>query len=262
MEKETKQQEIDIYCIIRDVLHDLWVAIIVGISAAFLAYIGARLLYQPTYTSRTTFVVSARNSSTGAYANLMKTQKLTDVFQSVMDSHVLKKKVSEGLGLDSFDGTVKIRVVPETNLLSVYVRSDSPEMSLELLRGMMEYYPEVGENVLGDVVMEIFEEPGYPSAPDEEFRGKEIMEKAFLIGMAVMIAILALLSFMKDTVKNQEEIAEKLDTAAFGILCHERKYRNLKDFLLRRKKKNSGNGTFGKLRLCRSNEKNPHEAFV
>ena len=60
MEKETKQQEIDIYCIIRDVLHDLWVAIIVGISAAFLAYIGARLLYQPTYTSRTTFVVSAR----------------------------------------------------------------------------------------------------------------------------------------------------------------------------------------------------------
>lgn len=66
LERETRQQEIDIYCIIRDVFHDLWVAVAIGISAAFLAYIGGRLLYQPTYTSRTTFVVSSRNGSTGA----------------------------------------------------------------------------------------------------------------------------------------------------------------------------------------------------
>lgn len=172
-------QEIDIYCIIRDVFHDLWVAVAIGISAAFLAYIGGRLLYQPTYTSRTTFVVSSRNGSTGAYANLTKTQKMTEVFRSVMDSNVLKKMVSDGLGMDSFDGKVKIKVVPETNLLSVSVTADSPETALKLLRGMLEYYPEVGRNVLGEVVMEIFEKPGYPAAPDQVFRGRRLCRKHF-----------------------------------------------------------------------------------
>lgn len=262
MERETRQQEIDIYCIIRDVFHDLWVAVAIGISAAFLAYIGGRLLYQPTYTSRTTFVVSSRNGSTGAYANLTKTQKMTEVFRSVMDSNVLKKMVSDGLGMDSFDGKVKIKVVPETNLLSVSVTADSPETALKLLRGMLEYYPEVGRNVLGEVVMEIFEKPGYPAAPDQVFRGKEIMQKAFLIGTAVMLILLAMLSCLKDTVKNEKEAAEKLDTTLFGVLCHERKYRNNQGFSEEEEKENSDYRAVRKLWLYRGNEEDADEASV
>ena len=57
---------VDFYTIFRDVLKNLWMVIIIGISAAFLSYIGASLLYHPEYRSQTTFVVSARGSNTGA----------------------------------------------------------------------------------------------------------------------------------------------------------------------------------------------------
>lgn len=237
MEKEKIQQKIDIYCIFRDVLRDLWVAVIIGISIAFIAYIGGKLSYQASYTSQTTFVVSAKENGVGAYENMSKTQKLTEIFQSVMDSQVLKKKVSEKLKLNGFPGTIDIAVVPETNLLTVSVTSDTPDMAFRLLKAMLECYPEIGEKVLGEVVLEVFEEPGYPFVANQYFYGEAIMKRAFMLGFICMIGILAIASCMKDTVKNEQDVSQKLDTTVFGVLQHERKYRNLKDFLRRKKKK-------------------------
>lgn len=93
MENELQKKQMEnIYNIVRDVMKNWWVIICIAISVSLLSYIGASVMYHPTYTSRTTFVVSARGSSMGAYANESKTQKLTDTFRSVMDSQLLKRK--------------------------------------------------------------------------------------------------------------------------------------------------------------------------
>lgn len=170
MEKEMQKKQMeDIYNIFRDVLKNWWVVLFIALSAAFLSYIASAVSYSPTYTSNTTFVVSAKGSTTGAYANESQTQKLTDVFRAVLDSQILKKKVADSLEMDSFPGTVRIAVVPETNLLTVSVTGYSPEISFRLLNGILEHYPEVSKNVLGDVVLEVFEEPNFPSRPDQAF---------------------------------------------------------------------------------------------
>lgn len=139
--------------------------------------------------------------------------------------------------MESFPGTVTIAVVPETNLLTVSVTSDSPEISFKLLKSMLEHYQDVSKNVLGEVVMEVFEEPNFPSAADVAFRGGSVMKKGFLAGVVLMIALLALMSYQKDNVKSEEEVTEKLDTTVFGTLNHEASYRNLKARLKRQKKK-------------------------
>lgn len=59
----------DLYAIFQDIIKNLWMVLLVAISAAFLTYVGAYMLYQPEYRSSTTFVVSAKASSTGAYAS-------------------------------------------------------------------------------------------------------------------------------------------------------------------------------------------------
>ena len=92
MEKEIQKKQIeDMYNVVRDVLKNWWVILFIAISVSLLTYIGAAWMYHPTYTSSTTFVVSAKGSSTGAYANQSQTEKLTDTFQSVMNSQILKK---------------------------------------------------------------------------------------------------------------------------------------------------------------------------
>ena len=228
---------VDFYTIFRDVLKNLWMVIIIGISAAFLSYIGASLLYHPEYRSQTTFVVSARGSNTGAYANLSQTQKLASVFRTVLDSQILKKRVAETWGMESFDGTVNISIVPETNLLTVSVTSDSPETSFRLLNTMLDVYPEISNNILGEVVMEVFEDPNFPSSPTEYFHGRDVMERAFLIGAGVMICIFAVISYMTDTVKTEKQASAKLDAPLVASVYHERKYRNIRAFLSRKKKK-------------------------
>lgn len=238
MEKELQKKQMeDVYNIIHDVLKNWWVILCIAISASFLTYIGSSILYHPTYTSSTTFVVSAKGSSTGAYANQSKTQKLTDTFQSVMDSQILKKKVAESLEMDTFPGTVEIAVVPETNLLTVSVTSDSSDISFKLLDSMLENYQEVSKNVLGEVVLEVFEEPNFPSAPNESFHGKDMMKKGFLAGALVMVVLLGVMSYLKDSVKSEDDVEEKLDTTLFGVLSHEPTYRNLKARIKRQKKR-------------------------
>ena len=238
MDNEQHKKQIEtIYNIARDVIKEWWVVLFMAISISMLSYIASAIIYHPTYTSSTTFVVSARASSVGAYANQSHTEELTETFRSVMNSQILKKKVAEAIGAESFNGTVDIAVVPETNLLTVSVTSDSPEISFTLLNGLLEHYPTIGKNVLGDVVLEVFEEPNYPSVADQLFAGRTIMKRSFIIAMVAVIGILSMLSYLKDSVKTKEEIAEKLDTTIFGELEHEPAYRDWKARIRRNKKK-------------------------
>ena len=236
-QKEREAAVTDFYTLFLDVVRQWWVILIVGISVAFLSYIIASFLYQPKYVSQTTFVVSARGSNTGAYANLSQTQQMAEVFKTVLDSQVLKDKVAEALEIDSFDGEVNVSIVPETNLLNVTVAADSPTTAFRLLNTMLEQYPSVSQNVLGSVVLEVFEAPSYPSAPAERFQGSLVMKRGFLAGAGVMMALFAFLSFMRDSVKNEKDVRNKLDTMLFATVYHERKYQNLRAFFKRKKKK-------------------------
>ena len=227
----------DFFAIFHDVLKNLWMVILVGISVAFLAYVWSYVTYHPQYVSRTTFVVSAKGSNVGAYANLSQTQRLAEVFKTVLDSDVLKKKVAEQLQKDSFEGTVSVSIVPETNLLSVSVTADSPTTAFQQLNTMLEQYPSVSQNVLGDVVLEVFEAPNYPASPSVVFQGDEMMKRGFLVGAAAMIVLFALVSYFKDTVKNEKEVEIKLDTTLCASVYHESKYKNIRSFLKRERKK-------------------------
>lgn len=55
------------------------------------------------------------------------------------------------------------------------------------------------------------------------------MKKAFLISAAVLVLGMAVLSYLKDTVKNKNEVSEKIDAKLLGIVSHERKAKSLKE---------------------------------
>lgn len=169
---DRKEMTADLYTLVIDVLKNLWAAVAVGIAAALLVYVAASLRYVPQYRSSTTFVVSARGTSTGAYANVSAASQKAEVFQTVLDSQVLKNRVAGELGLQAFEGTVDISIVPETNLLSVSVTAGSPEMAYRLLRTMLEIYPEVSRSVMGDVVLEILKIPTIPRRRSGPFRAE------------------------------------------------------------------------------------------
>ena len=118
--------EINFPSAIRTVLKNLWVVILLCISAFLIAVSVVRLTYVPRFTSTTTLMVGARDS-TNAYNSLTTTQSMASVFMEVFQSNVLRDKVSEQMPDGTFDGAVSTAVIPQTNLLVVSVTSSSPD---------------------------------------------------------------------------------------------------------------------------------------
>lgn len=225
------------YVIIRDVLKNCITVFCVALSAALMAQIISAMLYVPQYTSRCTMVVSAKVNSNGVYTDANETEKLTDTISAVLNSNVLKKKTAEALGMQSFDGEININILPQTNLLEVSVISSHPATSFKLLSAMLELYPELSKYILGDVVMDIFEEPSFPAYPSNRLNTAKINKWAILTASGVVVLLFGVYSYYHETVKSKWDAEEKLDAKLLGVLHHESHYRNLKAVLLRKKKK-------------------------
>ncbi len=234
----SKPKYLDIaYVVLRDILKN-WITIVcISLSAAIFAYISAAVCYVPRFTSRCTMIVSAKVNNTGVYTDTTETEKLTDTIKAVLTSTVLKKKTAEHVGMSSFNASISVNVIPTTNLLEISVNSTNPHTSFKLLKTMLEIYPEMSTDILGNIVMEIFEEPSFPSSPSNPFKFKKNISLSIIISSVAIILFAALYSYLLDTVKNEWDASEKLDAKLLGITYHETSYKNLKARLLRKKKR-------------------------
>ena len=102
---QASQLSLDLVTIVRDILKRWYLIVTAALIAGMAAYVLSGILYVPTYQTTTTFVVSARGSSTTVYQNLSATTNLATVFSEVLNSSILRSTILEELGMDSFDGT-------------------------------------------------------------------------------------------------------------------------------------------------------------
>ncbi len=225
------------YMTLRDILKNWFAILCIAISAALFTYILISASYVPEYTSRCTMIISAKENSTGAFANTSETEKLTNTITAVMNSSILKKKTAEAVGAGSFDGTININIIPKTNLMELSVTSLNPNLSFRLLKSMLEIYPELSKDILGEIVIEVFEEPSFPSFPANPLEYKRTVTISFLLGAFAVTAIIVLISLTSGTVKNEWEATEKIDTKLLTVLYHEATYKNFKAKLMRDKKR-------------------------
>lgn len=238
MENNNKPKYLDVaYVVLRDILKN-WIAIVcTALSAAIFAYIIASVSYTPIYTSTCTLIVNAKNNNLGVYADKTETEKLTDTIKATMNTSVLKKEVAKELGMADFDGEITVTVLPNTNLLTISVQSSRPSTAFLLLKTLLDKYPELTRDTLGDIVMQIFEEPSLPSSPSNPFRVRNTILLSIGIATFSVILLAALYSYLLDTVKNEWDAAEKIDGKLLGIIYHEDTYKNFRNRLLRKKKR-------------------------
>ena len=117
--------QIDPVSMIKDVSRQWWVILILSLSASLFAFVWAEKTYQPRYTVTSTFVVTAKGMNSNIYQNLSSAKELAESFSHVLDSNVLKKKVTEDLGMSSFRAETAVSILPETNLMELTVTADS-----------------------------------------------------------------------------------------------------------------------------------------
>ena len=211
-----------------DVLRRWYLIAAIALIAALAAYAGTEFLYQPQYTASTTFVVSMQGSSSSVYQNLTATTNLAATFSEVLNSSFLRKSVVQTLGTGSFNGRIEASAIEETNLLTVRVTDSSPRTAFLATRAIIDNHAGLTRQIMGDVILEVLQQPSVPSAPSNPMRAGSNAKRAAIFAGAASCALLALLSCMRDAVRSTEEASRKLDCRVLGEVHHERKRRTLR----------------------------------
>ena len=232
---QNNELPLDIFSIIRALIKDWWMILTAGIIGAMLAYFMVGSAYTPTYTSSMTFIVSSKGA-TNSLSDLTAANEMAETFSEVLNSRLLKKKVQQELNLSYLPGEISTTVVEGTNLMSLRVSAPSPEHAFKIMKSVLNNYSEITDHVLSNVVLDVLDAPQVPLAPSNPISASAMMKKYALMGMALMAALLALIDYLRDDVKNEKEVEQKLDTALFGTIYHEVKNKTLRTQLHKTKK--------------------------
>ncbi len=223
--KQSKTEILEIiewHSLARDVIRNFWAVILAGIIAFLGIYIAEHSVYTPEYKSEATLVVRAKAASSLAYNNLSASSEMASIYTKVFTQSSMKKLAAENAGYESFSGEISASVYNSTNLLNLTVVSSDPETAYNLLKSVLEVYPEVSDAVFSNSVIDVIVRPEMPVSPSNSISSIRRIEISVLVA-AAMFALILVLSFLRGTVKNVRLFEKKIDTNLLGTITHERR---------------------------------------
>lgn len=214
-------RQMNVFSIVRDVLREWWVILILAVSVSLFTNIWVTAHYEPVYKTKIIFAVTTKGMNKNIYQNLTSAKELTTRFTQVLDSNVLKKKVTEDLGLEEFTAQTSAMQIPETNMVELDVSAGSAMDAYRILNSIMDNYDTVSDYVIGNVILEVIQPPSIPVSPSNYLDVKTAMVRSFWIGALLAALGFAWLSYMRDTIKSPEQLSEKIDAKLLGTIYRE-----------------------------------------
>ena len=225
--------EINLPSLFAILLKNLWVCVLMCISAV-LCFTGVwQLSYVPEYTSAATFMVSAKDS-TSAYNSLTLTQSMATVFVEVFQSNVLREKIADQMPGGVFDGAIHTTTVPETNLLIVTVTSSQPDTAFNALNLLVDNYSSISDYLFANAQLEVIKDPVVPVAPSNGVDLSDRYPWVVIAALAGTWAIMVAIYVLRDTVKTPAAARRKIDARLLRVIGHERKNKTLRSKLRRK----------------------------
>lgn len=229
-------EHIPLLLIARELWRKLGLILMFAATVAACGYIAATLLYRPVYQTQTTFVVSVRNGST-VYANLNTASSMAETLSTFFEGDVMRKCITNDIGAVS--GTIKAKQIPETNLLTMTVSAPTQRDAHRITQSVLRSYNEQANKLLGDVALDVLCRPTVPVAPANSSGAVRIAKLSGLAGLLAAALYLAVRVYLRDTVKCEADVEQKLDTRLLATVRHEKKYKTLRAQLCLRKRKTS-----------------------
>lgn len=222
-------KSIDLRSILRDLLKIFWVIVLASVSAFLAVTGGYNLSYKPEYTSTATLAVNVKGNNGGSYSSLYLTNEMAEIFGEVFQSSALRKKIAESMGVDSFEGAISISLIEETNLMTLTVVSDTPKNAYSVIVAALENYDTVSDYLFTNANLTILKDPTVPFAPSNPKDSSRIAKLATLGAAVLSAGAIAVLSFLRPTVKNSGKAKDQLDGKIVGVIPHVKKYKTKDD---------------------------------
>lgn len=226
--KEHEIEPIDLISILNDffrIFRRMWAWILLlAIAGSVVFYARARMQYTPMYTASATFTVNIQqdqqgssDSSSLAFFDNSAAEQMATTFPYILTSGVLRRKVAKDMGT-AVTGSISASVTENTNLFTISVTDNDAEKAYLTLQSVIDNYPEVSEVIVGKTRMEMLDESGIPTYPDNpKSFGKKAVTGA-LAGIMLGLLWCMLLVVTRRTIRTEKDIRRWMNTKCLGTI--------------------------------------------
>lgn len=220
-----QQRDLNLGTMWRDIKKNLYAIICIAISAGLIAYIFLLKSQTPVYTVQATYVVTATGYNNSAIQNLNTANEVAYNFSRIVTSSEMSSIIAKEMGDGRVGGTISANIVEETNLLQVRVTSDDPRRAFLIIRSIMNNQKMILNYLSDRVRLSVLVSPDVPERASGLGNPTRRAVQVSLIALALLLALTAVLSYLRDTIRSSKDIENKLDINCLGTIGHEEKIR-------------------------------------
>lgn len=219
------RRELNLGTMWRDIRRSLYAIVCLAVSAGLIAYIFFLKSQTPVYTVQATYVVTATGYNNSAIQNLNTANEVAYNFSKIVTSSEMASIIAKELGDGRVGGTISANIVEETNLLQLRVTSEDPRRAFLIIRSIMNNQKMILNYLSDRVRLSVLVSPDIPERAAGLADPAKRAVQATLIAAAALLALAALLSYLRDTIRSSKDIENKLDITCLGTIGHEEKAR-------------------------------------
>ncbi len=160
-------------------------------------------------------------NSRNTTGSLSDSISLANVIFNVFDSETLKKVVQKQTGKPLTSG-ISVSQMQDTNFVSIVVKAYDPQSSYNDLIAIKNGYKELTDTVLGNVTLSTVKSPAVSFQKANRKRDLILEIEYSIIFGAISLLIIVIMSYFRDTVKNESDIENLLDSELFETVYDEK----------------------------------------
>ena len=207
---EERQIRPDAGIVAAELIRCRWLLLIGLLISAMLSYVFVTETYKEEYSSTATFFVTSKGSVTSTvFTNIETAKSLTEAFQYLLESDAMRRTVLDAIGETEFSGTITTSQLPETNIMSLTVTSDSPGLTFKIIRAVINNHHLITDNVMSNAAMDVLMQPTVPKAPTRALNRRSGVIKYTAILFAFIVSATVVYIIFSDKVLRRSRSAKK-----------------------------------------------------
>ena len=221
--------EINMVYVLEGLVKKWWLIVLLTVAVAFGGLGLSKLTEVKTYSSGISFVVnmSTRGDSDGvtSYNDINGSIKIANTFAYILSSRILYSEVvadckQYGVTENELMQAVTVNTVEDSNVIEMKITTDSAQKSKAIADSVMNHYSDVVKNAYSSISLAVINPPVKATVADEDNSMiRNIIIGAF-IGFAIAVLIIVISNATKATIREAEEIEDKLNVPVLGSVAH------------------------------------------
>lgn len=220
MDNQNKNLILKLTCVLSSLLKQWKIIILIMIVCGMGLDVFKTITYHPQYASTMQAVLT---SGENTYSNLEGAISYIKTLDYIFNGDVVNRYIEEQIDVEDLNMTCTITSVNNTNVVNIQVVSNSKRNAFHSLKNIVKWYQKNMKKYNFSYSINTIEEPMIIESPININSHSHNFKIGFIGSGVLVIALLALQAYFKDTIKTSDEIKNKIDCRLFGKLPKELK---------------------------------------